>query len=53
MQFPRPYATEVRNVIEAGSTEGRNFIAIRQIGADYETEIPGKVNWCQINIRSE
>ena len=56
MQFQikiRLYATEVTNVIEAGFTEGRNLIAVRQIRIDYETEIPGKVNWCQTNIRNK
>ena len=49
----RPYATEVMNVIEAGLTEGRNLIVIGQVRVDYETEIPGKVNWCQTDIRSK
>ena len=26
---------------------------IRQIGVNYETEIRGKVNWCQAHIRSK
>ena len=38
---------------EPGFTDGRNSIVIRQIRVGYETEIPGKVNWCQINIRSK
>ena len=40
-------------VIEAGFTEGRNLIVIGQVRVDYETEIPGKVNWHQTNIRSK
>ena len=48
----RPYATEVTNVIEAGFTEGRNLIVIGQTRVVYETEIHGKVNWYQTNIRS-
>ena len=49
----RPYATEVTNVTEAGFTEGRNLIVIEQVETDYETEIAGKMNWCQTNIRSK
>ena len=48
-----PYATKVTNAIETGFTEGRNLIVIGQVKADYETKIPGKVNWCQTNIRSK
>ena len=47
----RPYATQVTNVIEAGFTEGGNLIVIGQV--NYETEISGKVNWYQTNIRSK
>ena len=46
----RPYAMQVTNVIEPGFTEGRNLIVIRRVRVDYETDIPGKVNRCQINI---
>ena len=42
----RLYATEITNVIEASFTESRNLIVIGQIRVDYETAIPGKVNWC-------
>ena len=49
----RPYATEVTNVTEAGFTKNRNLIVIGQVRVDYETEILGKVNWCQNNIRSK
>ena len=38
-------------MVEASFTEGRDMIVIRQVSVDYETEIPGKVNWCQTNIR--
>ena len=48
----RSYATDVTNVVEAGFTEGRNPIVIRQVKVGYETEIPGKVHWCQTDIRS-
>ena len=47
----RPYSTKVTNVIEAGFTEGRNLIVIRQIRVNYETKLPDYVNWCQTNIR--
>ena len=40
-------------MIEAGFAEGRNMIVVRQIRVDYETKIPGKVNWCQTNISSK
>ena len=43
----RPFTTRVTNVIEAGFTEGRNLTVISQIRVDYETEIPGEVNWYQ------
>ena len=49
----KPCATMVTNVIAAGFTEGRNLIVIKQVRIDYETEIPGKVNWCQTNTRSK
>ena len=49
----RSYATEVTNVIKAGFTEGRNLIVIGQVRVNYETEISGKVNWCQTNIKSK
>ena len=48
----RSYATEVANVIEAGFTEGKNLVVIGQIRVYYETEIRGKVNRCETNIRS-
>ena len=48
-----PYATGVMNVIEADFTEGRNLIMIGQVRVNYETEISGKVNRCQTNIRSK
>ena len=49
----KSYATKVTNVIETGFTECRNLIVIGQVRVDYETEISGKVNWCQTNIRSK
>ena len=53
----RPYATtlpylSITNVIEVGFNEGRNLIVIGQVRLDYETEIAGKVNWCQSITRS-
>ena len=39
--------------MRAGFTKGRNLIVIGEVRVDYETEIPGKVNWCQTHIRSK
>lgn len=49
----RSYATEVTNVIKAGFTEGRNLVVIGQVRVNDETEISGKLNWCETNIRSK
>ena len=38
---------------EAGFTEGKNLIVIGQVRVNCETEISGKANWCQTNIRSK
>ena len=40
-------------MIEAGFTEGRNLIVIGQVRVNDETEIPGKVNWCQTATRNK
>ena len=40
-------------MIEAGFTEGRNLIVIGQVRVNYESEISGKVNWCQTDIRNK
>ena len=58
MQFPSQGkilcdGSRITNMINVGFTEGRNLIVIRQAGVNYETEIPGKVNWCQIYLRSK
>ena len=40
-------------MIEAGFTQGRNLIMIGQVRVDYETELRGKVNSFQTDIRSK
>ena len=49
----KSYTMEVTNLIEASFTEGINRTAIGQGKVDYETDIPGKVNRCQTNIRTK
>ena len=38
-----PYATNVTCVIETGLTGIRNLMVTRQVGVDYQTEIPWDV----------